>query len=176
MVQSYSPGGGNVLFHEGTLAPPGEYDWTCASFGPLESTTQTANRSVQPFLHNSPQKLSAYTLQWAPLSTRIAPSHGDSHVTHDALGPCEPTSSQTALRSDRFSCVCTNDRRVSLVYNGIPVPPLKIAQISCKSVHFRQSYTRTREHRQNRPKVFPIFSWSPTSSRIIMLMFCFVLF
>jgi len=41
MVQSYSPGGGHVSSHEGTLAPPGEYDWTCASFGPLESTTQT---------------------------------------------------------------------------------------------------------------------------------------
>jgi len=26
MVQSYSPGGGNLSFHEGTLAPPGEYD------------------------------------------------------------------------------------------------------------------------------------------------------
>ena len=41
--------------HEGTLAQPGEYDWTCAStsFGQPESTTQTANRSVQPFLHSS---------------------------------------------------------------------------------------------------------------------------
>jgi len=26
-VQSYSPGGANVPSHEGTLAPPGEYDW-----------------------------------------------------------------------------------------------------------------------------------------------------
>ena len=26
MVQSYSPGGGNVSSHDGTLAPPGEYD------------------------------------------------------------------------------------------------------------------------------------------------------
>jgi len=39
--------------HEGTLAPPGEYDWTCASCGPAESTTQTTNRLVQPFLHSS---------------------------------------------------------------------------------------------------------------------------
>jgi len=52
--QSYSPGGDNVSFHKGTLAPPGEYDWTCASFSPLESTTQTANRSVQPFLQRWP--------------------------------------------------------------------------------------------------------------------------
>jgi len=46
---SYSPDGSNVPSHEGRLAPPGEYDGTCASFGPHESTTQTANRSVQPF-------------------------------------------------------------------------------------------------------------------------------
>jgi len=34
---------------------------------------------------------SPYTLQWAPLSTRIAPSFGGtrSHLTHDALGQCE---------------------------------------------------------------------------------------
>ena len=51
MVQSYSPGGGNVSSHEGTLAPPSEYNWTCAPFSPLESTRQTANRSVQPCLH-----------------------------------------------------------------------------------------------------------------------------
>jgi len=29
----------------------------CASFGPPESTTQTANRSVQPFLHSSQQSV-----------------------------------------------------------------------------------------------------------------------
>jgi len=52
MVQWYSTGASNVSSHEGTLAPPGKYDWTCASFGPLESTTETANGSVQPFLHS----------------------------------------------------------------------------------------------------------------------------
>jgi len=35
-----------------TLAPLGKYDWTCASFSPLESTTKMANGSVQPFLHS----------------------------------------------------------------------------------------------------------------------------
>jgi len=50
MVQ-YSTGDGNVSSNEGTLAPPGEYDWTCASFGLLESTTETPNRSVQPCLY-----------------------------------------------------------------------------------------------------------------------------
>jgi len=56
-VQPYSPGGANVPSHEGTLAPPGEYDWTCASFGPLESTTLTANPLVQPFLYSSEQNV-----------------------------------------------------------------------------------------------------------------------
>jgi len=34
MVQSYLPGGVNVPTWEGTLAPPGEYDWTCAHPSP----------------------------------------------------------------------------------------------------------------------------------------------
>jgi len=46
-----------MSFHKCTLAPPGEYDWTCASFGPLKSTTDMANGSVQPFLHNLRQKV-----------------------------------------------------------------------------------------------------------------------
>ena len=44
---------GSIVFarwrHVGTLSPPGEYDWACAFFEPPESTTQTANQSVQPF-------------------------------------------------------------------------------------------------------------------------------
>jgi len=84
-------------------------EWTCASFGLQESTTQTANRSVQPFCTGDRRFIvvrqigtiwwirlnlsilrptggsavfaqltaqSAYTWQWVPLSTRIAPSHG----------------------------------------------------------------------------------------------------
>jgi len=57
MVQCYSTSDGNVSFHKGTLAPPGEYDWTCASFGPFESTTDTANGSVQSFLDSLRQKV-----------------------------------------------------------------------------------------------------------------------
>jgi len=57
MVQCYSTGDGDLSFHTGTLAPPGEYDWTCASFGPLESTTDKANGSVQSFLHSLWQKV-----------------------------------------------------------------------------------------------------------------------
>jgi len=56
MVQCHSTGDGNVSYHKGTLAPPGEYDWTRASFGPLESTIETANGQAQPFLHSLLQK------------------------------------------------------------------------------------------------------------------------
>jgi len=45
---------------------------------------------------------------------------------------------------------------------------LKVLQISSKSLHFRRSYSRTREHRQTRRKVNPIFGWSVASSRIII--------
>jgi len=60
---------------EGTLAPPGKYDWTCASFGPPESTTQTANRSVQPFLHSSRHKV-PILYNGRPFPQKIAPSRG----------------------------------------------------------------------------------------------------
>jgi len=43
MVQYYSTGYGDVSFRKDTLAPHGEYDCTCASLGPLESTIETAN-------------------------------------------------------------------------------------------------------------------------------------
>jgi len=66
MVHCYSTGDGNISFCKGTLAPPGEYDWTWASFGALECTTDTANGSVQSFLHSLWQKV--------PILYRIAPS------------------------------------------------------------------------------------------------------
>ena len=57
MVQCHSTGDGNMSSQEGTLMPPGEYDWTCASFSPLKSTTEMANWSVQPCLHRWPQSV-----------------------------------------------------------------------------------------------------------------------
>jgi len=63
MVPCYLTGDSNVSSHEGTLAPPGEYDWTSTSFGPLESTTKTANGSVQPFLHSLRHRVSDSTSQ-----------------------------------------------------------------------------------------------------------------
>ena len=39
------------------LVPAGEYDWTRETFGKPQSTTQTANQSVQLLLHSSWQKI-----------------------------------------------------------------------------------------------------------------------
>jgi len=91
-----------AVVSSGTLAPPGEYDWIDASFGPTVSTTQTqtANRSVQPFLHSSYARKSLYFttgdlfLKNCPFSL----GHLDPQLTHDFLGPFEPIS-QTASRS-----------------------------------------------------------------------------
>jgi len=63
----------NVPSLEGTLAQPGEYDWTYAFFGPPESTTQTANRSVQPFCTTHGRKSLYFTMD-VP-SPKIVHSH-----------------------------------------------------------------------------------------------------
>jgi len=99
MVQCYSTGDSNVSSHEDTLAPPGTYDWTFASFGPLKSTTKTANGSVQPFCTVYGTKCLYFTMG-APIQQNSPFPRGiwTSHVTHDALGLCEPTT-ETAPRS-----------------------------------------------------------------------------
>jgi len=112
--------------HIGTLGPPGECDWTCASFGLPESTTQTGNRSVQPLLHSSRQKVPM--LNNGRPFPKIAPSHVglDPHLIHDSLGQSEPTV-QTASRSVQpFSHRWPQS--VPILYNGPPLHPrLKIA-------------------------------------------------
>jgi len=98
MVQSYLPGGANIPSHEGTLAPPGEYDWTCASFGPPKSTTQTANRSLQKFLHRCLQSVPILH-NGRPFPPKVPLPIGGSgtHLIHGFL--CPHTSSiQTASR------------------------------------------------------------------------------
>jgi len=99
MVQCYSAGDSNVSSHEGTLAPPGECNWIYASFGPLESTTQTANGLFQPFLHSLRHKVPIlYNGRPYPPELPFPTGDLDSHVTHDALSPCEPTT-ETAPQS-----------------------------------------------------------------------------
>jgi len=96
--------------HEGTLASPHKYDWTCASFSPPESASQTANQSFQPFFAQL-TTVSPYTLQWAPLSPKTLPSHGDldPHLTR-FLGPSEPF-------------LHRRPQRVPILHNRMPPSP-----------------------------------------------------
>jgi len=109
-VQSYSPGGANMPSHVGTLVPPGVYDWNCVYWRHLANTTelvlpsvhpmsiaQTANRSVQPFLHSSQQKVPLlYNVRSFP--KRLPLAMRDLDLTHNSLGQSEPIV-QTASRS-----------------------------------------------------------------------------
>jgi len=52
-IQSYSPGGANVhpIYRKPKMVAMAMSLRTADSYGPFEPTTQTACRSVQPFLH-----------------------------------------------------------------------------------------------------------------------------
>jgi len=108
-------------FHVGTLAPPGECDWTLASFGPPESTTQT----LQPFLHSWWQKVSIL-YNGPSLSPKIALSYGglEPHLTHDSLGPSEPVTQRASRSFQPF--LHRWPQSVPVLYNATPLP-LKIA-------------------------------------------------
>jgi len=64
------------------------------------------------------------------------------------------------------SCRYCADRAHNLA-RPAPDNVLRVLQISSRSVYFRRSYSRTREHRKTLRKVNPIFGWSLASSRII---------
>jgi len=74
-----------VPSHRGTLAQPGEYDWTCAFFAAPKSTTQIDRFSLFA-------QLTAECSRACPgmsFSLIISPSHGASgpRLTHYSLGP-----------------------------------------------------------------------------------------
>jgi len=124
MVQCYLTGDGNVSFHKGTLAPPGEYDCTCASFGPLESSPQS-KRQMDRFSRfcTAYGRKCFYITMGAPIHQNCPFPWGiwASHVTRDAFGLCEPTT-QTVPRSVQ-PYLHRWPRSVSIVYN---------AQIECR--------------------------------------------
>ena len=78
------------------------------AFGPHESTTQTANRSVQPFFHRSRKSVAIRYNGPPPLALKIAPSHIgdlDPHVglIHGSLAHPSP---QPKRHLDRFCRFC----------------------------------------------------------------------
>ena len=110
--------------YEGILVPPDEYDWTCASSGPPESTTQTADRSVQPFLHSSRQKF-PILYNGRPFPPNF-PSHGDLDPIYLVI-PFASLSPQSKWQWHhcQFSHFCTDDHLVSLYFTVDCPFPLK---------------------------------------------------
>ena len=63
------------VHHEGTLAPPGEYDWTCASFGSLRCTPKRQMDQFNRFCTAYNRKCLYFTMR-APSSTNLQfPAH-----------------------------------------------------------------------------------------------------
>ena len=117
----------------GTMASPGECDWylNLCILWPMESTAQTGNRSLQPFMHSPWQKVPC-TLQLAPISPKTAPSHGGSVPPSNTIPWSHPS-------PQRFSHFCTDDRRhVRILYNGSP-RSRQTHQTSLKISHDRTS-------------------------------------
>jgi len=150
MVQCCSTGDSNVSSHEGTLAPPDEYDWTCAFFGPLKSTTETPNRSVQPFLHrwlrSVPILYNGLPVSHSKLPLPIVACRR--HIIRGSLGPPESAAQMATWSFQPFflqgSLVWHTDRATDR-----PTDHARVPQISSKSVHLRRSYSRMREHHWN---------------------------
>jgi len=123
MIQCYSTGDGTC--------PPMRAHWRhlantielvqCASFGPLESTTETANGSVQPFLQSLRQKVPILYNRRACPELPFPMGIWTSHVTR-CFGPMQAhnpngTSSGSAVFA-QMTAECP--------YTGLPVSPSKL--------------------------------------------------
>jgi len=93
---------------------------------PPDWASQTASRSVQPFLHSSRQTVTIlYNERPFPLN---CPSHRGIWAPSNTwfLGPIHPTPSQTACRSIQPFFTAHRRAPYTLQWNA-PFPPLKIA-------------------------------------------------
>jgi len=95
-----------------------------ASFGPPESITQMASRSVQPLLHRLRQSV-AILYNGLPSPPENYPFSWVILAPFNTIPWAHP-SSQHKRHLDWFSRVCTDDHRMSLLYNGMPLPLFKI--------------------------------------------------
>jgi len=110
------------------MCPPTRAHWrklanTIELVLPSEATTQTANRSVQPFLHSSRQCRWACPGMTFPLIIAPSPHGSRPHLIHASLGQPESIT-QTASRS--VQPFCTDHDRVSLNFTTTAPFPLKI--------------------------------------------------
>ena len=90
--------------------------------GPAKSLTQTASRSVQPFLYSSPQSTRIfYNGLLVPPQNCPCPWVSGPHLIHGSSGQSEPKT-QTASRSVR-PFLHSLMHSVHAIYNGPPFPP-----------------------------------------------------
>jgi len=91
---------------------------------PTRVHNPNSNRSVQPFLHSSRQKVNG-----CPFPKKLPLPMKDlvPHLIHDSLGQSEPKTQMASPPVVRFSCFCTDDCRVSQYFTmGHPFPPSKL--------------------------------------------------
>jgi len=121
MVQLYSPDGGNVSSHNCTW-------WIRLNLYTIRPTEVHDQNGKSVGLTVSAQLMaeSAYTLQWAPLSTRIAPFHRRIWTPSNTI-PWAHASPRPKRHLDRFSRVLhTWPQSVHILYNGSPVSNSKL--------------------------------------------------
>jgi len=112
-VQRYSPGGASVQPHQ-----------IHASLGPPESTTETASRSIQPFLHSSRQSVVGHAGHvFYVFSLKSWPWHGAIRIPIYVIPLAHP-SPQPKRHLRLFSCFCKAHLAVSLYFTmGRSFPP-----------------------------------------------------
>jgi len=109
----------NVIRQVTATCPPMRAHWrhlanTIELVLPSAHTSPQPKRQMDRFSHLAQlMAQSAYTLQWAPLSTRIAPSHRDLDLPCNMM-LCAHASPQPKRHLDWFSRVCTDDRSVPI--------------------------------------------------------------
>ena len=92
------------------------------SLGPPDLASQTAPRSIQPFLHSSRHTVPIiYNERPFPQNCPFAWGDLNSHLIHDSLFPCKHTT-QTASQSVQ-PFLHKIPQSVPILYNGPPVPP-----------------------------------------------------
>jgi len=165
----------NVPSHKGTLAPHGEYVWTCASFGPPESVTQTASRSVQLFLHSSRHRV-AILYNGSPLPLKIASSYRGSVPLSNAWfpGPIQAHNSYgISMNSAVFELLiaeCPYTSQCMGYETWGPDPPMGVAILRGKGGPLWRRWTLCREMCRNgwtdRDAVWVVDSGGPKEARV----------
>jgi len=80
--------------------PPGKYDLTCASFGKPQ-VHNSNGESIGSVVSAQLTAESLYTLQWATLSSKTAPSHGGSEPPSNTI----PWANPSQIKSNSLFCM-----------------------------------------------------------------------